>query len=238
MPATLAIVDEFCMRAFDLNPDKEYFVKTGTYSSKFDFRNAHVYGEKEVHELGEYLLFIQNQAVLMAGPLSKPSIYGVSTTNEWCVREYIKDKENNPCIYHGMPLHTEYRFFIECHNASDENTILGVSPYWREDVMTKNLGEGPLADSADKKHDYIIYCAHKDTLMKRYNDSISMLTKEVEKLIKNLNLEGQWSLDIMQNGDDFYLIDMALASQSALSDCVPKGIIKKADENWIPDLSE
>ena len=42
--------------------DKEYFIKTGTYSSKFDFRNARVSGPKEVRELGEYLLFIHFHA--------------------------------------------------------------------------------------------------------------------------------------------------------------------------------
>lgn len=81
-PTTLRIVDEFCYKAFDLKEDNEYFVKTGTCSSKFNFRNAHVVGAKEVRELGEYLLFIQNQACMAAGPLSQPCIYGMSTTNE------------------------------------------------------------------------------------------------------------------------------------------------------------
>ena len=65
-PATLRIVDEFCYKAFELDPQKEYFIKTGTYSSKFDFRNAHVVGEREVNELGEYLLFIHYQALCHA----------------------------------------------------------------------------------------------------------------------------------------------------------------------------
>lgn len=32
----------------------------------------------------------------------------------------------------------------------------------------------------------------------------------------------------MQNGSDFWLIDMARASESALSECVPKEKLKKA----------
>ena len=55
-PSTIAIVDRFCQKAFHLDEAKEYFIKTGTYSSKFDFRNAHVHGAKEVRELGEYLV--------------------------------------------------------------------------------------------------------------------------------------------------------------------------------------
>ena len=42
----------------------------------------------------------------------------------------------------------------------------------------------------------------------------------------------------MQNGDDFYIIDMALAKNSALNDCVPKGLLRDAEEDWIPKLKE
>ena len=112
-PTTLKIVDQYCHKVFGLDDMKEYFVKTGVFSSKYDFRNAHVHGEKEVQELGEYLLFISHQAVAMTFPTNNVCMYGAATTNEWCVREYIPDKENNPCIYKGLPLHTEYRIFVD-----------------------------------------------------------------------------------------------------------------------------
>lgn len=228
-PTTLKIVDDFCMEAFNLDVTKDYFIKTGTYSSKFDFRNAVVRGEQEVRELGEYLLYIHHQANQMASMFNNVSIPGVSTTNEWVVREYIPDKEDNPCIYKGMPLHTEYRFFIDF----DTNEILGVSPYWREDVMKKNLGE---SDEPDKVHDYIIYTAYEDELYKRYDENIDMLTKKVQNFIPTVDLKGQWSLDVMQNGSDFWLIDMALANQSALTDVVPPHKLKKQMINWLPTL--
>lgn len=41
----------------------------------------------------------------------------------------------------------------------------------------------------------------------------------------------------MQNGDDFYVIDMALAAQSALNDVV-EGKLKEVNEKWIPKLTE
>lgn len=228
-PTTLKIVDDFCMEVFDLDVTKDYFIKTGTYSSKFDFRNAVVRGEKEVCELGEYLLYIHHQANQMASMFNNVSIPGVSTTNEWVVREYIADKEDNPCIYKGLPLHTEYRFFIDF----DTNEILGVSPYWREDVMKKNLGE---SDEPDKVHDYIIYTAYEDELYKRYDENVAMLTKKVQDFIPTVDLKGQWSLDIMQNGTDFFMIDMALANQSALVDVVPPHKLKKQMINWLPKL--
>lgn len=229
-PTTIRILNEFCMRAFELDVNKKYFIKTGTYSSKFDFRNALVEGEKEVQEIGEYLLYIHYQALQMASPLSSPTIYGVSTTNEWVVREFIDDVEDNPTIYKGMPLHTEYRFFVDL----DTKEIIGVSPYWREDVMKKSFTQGE--QNNHKRHDYVIYKMHEEKLYERYNKNIAKLTEEIQKVVNNMNLSGQWSLDIMQNGDDFYVIDMASAAESALSDVVDQSKLEKTEEDWIPKL--
>lgn len=233
-PTTIDIVNRWAYKAFELDENKTYFIKTGTYSSKYDFRNAKVTTPKEVRELGSYLLFIHYQALQMASPLSNPCIYGVSTTNEWCVREFIEDKEDNPCIYHGMPLHTEYRVFIDC----DTDEILGISPYWKPDVMEKRFSEFSDADTADKKHDYVIYKMHKKTLMRRYKENKDTLIDKVKELLPNINLKGQWSLDIMQNGNDFWLIDMAIADTSALKECIPANKLKKSQENWIPELNK
>ena len=74
---------------------------------------------------------------MMAGPLTSPCIYGVSTTNEWIVREFIKDKENNGQIYHGLPLHTEYRVFIDF----DTDEVIGISPYWEPELMKKRFSK-------------------------------------------------------------------------------------------------
>lgn len=231
-PTTLKIIDDFCFKAFGLDETKDYFIKTGTYSSKYDFRNAHVHGAKEVHELGEYLTFIQFQAQQMASPLSQPCIYGVSTTNEWVVREFIKDKEDNPCIYNGMPLHTEYRVFVDF----DTQEILGVNPYWDPNVMKQRFGHESDANDPEKVHDYVIYRMHEEKLMKRYNDNKDIVVNNIEKMLPDVNLSGQWSIDVMQNGDDFYIIDMALAANSALNSCVPAEKLHTPEENWIPKI--
>lgn len=232
-PTTIKILDKFCMKAFPLNPKKDYFIKTGTYSSKFDFRNAYVHGEKEVEELGEYLLYIHYQALQMASPLCHPCIYGVSTTNEWVVREFIHDKEDNPCIYKGMPLHTEYRLFVDF----DTNKIIGISPYWEPDTMKKRFGHMDDADSPHQKHDYIIYLAHEERLMGRYHDNKNLVMEKMEELLPSIDLHGQWSIDVMQNSDDFYIIDMATAETSALVECVPENLLNHVEENWIPEIN-
>lgn len=233
-PVTLDIVNKWAMEAFDLDENKTYFVKTGTYSSKFDFRNAKVTTPQEVRELGSYLLYIHHYANRMGSPLTMPHpIVGVSTTNEWCVREYIEDKENNPCIYHGMPLHTEYRVFIDC----DQDEVLAIAPYWEPTVMKNRFTQESDADSADCKHDYVIYSMHEDVLMSRFHANKNQVANAVKNMLPDLNLSGQWSLDIMQNGDDFWLIDMALAQNSALSNYIPVEKRKRTEENWLPNFS-
>lgn len=223
-PLSLEIINRFACRVFDLDLEKDYFIKTGTFSSKFDFRNAKVTKGQEVSELGSYLWYIQSQANQMASPLNNKVIYGVSSNNEWVVREFIDDKENNPTIYNGLPLHTEYRVFVDF----DKEEIIGISPYWHPEVMKENFLDIGVSAPIQKNHDYINYISHEETLMKRYEENKSLVISEVSKLLKDCKLKGQWSIDIMQNGSDYWLIDMARASESALSECVPKEKLKQA----------
>ena len=53
---SLEIADRFCEKAFSLDRQKEYFIKTGVFSSKFDFRNAQIQGAEEVRTIGEILI--------------------------------------------------------------------------------------------------------------------------------------------------------------------------------------
>lgn len=225
---TLQIVDRYCQCVFGLDFQKDYFVKTGVFSSKFDFRNAHVQGEKEVKELGEYLLFISNQASQLASLMH--GTYGAATTNVWAVRDYIHDVENNPCIYKGLPLHTEYRVFVDF----DTDEILGISPYWRSDIMEKRFSR---SNGPHDVHDDIVYRMHEKILMDRYEKNKELVLKHIKEMLPKVQLLGQWSVDIMQNGDVFYLIDMALAKNSALNDCVPKMKLKEEKMEWIPCFS-
>lgn len=230
-PTSLKIVDRWAVEVFNLNMEKEYFIKTGTFSSKYDFRNAHVYGQKEVKELGEYLLFIHNQAISMASFTNTPSIYGVSTTVEWVVREFIQNKDNAPAIYKGLPLHTEYRVFVDC----DTDQVLCIVPYWDPKTMKNRFTSGMDANSPHQRHDYVTFSAYEDVMMQRYEENKENIVAHVAtNILPWLDLTGQWSLDIMQNGDDFWLIDMALAEQSFFYDHVPEGLRRPSPENWLP----
>lgn len=230
---TIQIVDRWAQKVFALSEQKNYFIKTGTYSSKFDFRNAKVTGAKEVRELGEYLLFIHHQALQMASSLASPCIYGASTTNEWVVREFIEDKENNPTIYKGLPLHTEYRVFVDC----DTDKVIGIAPYWEPETMLTRFGSMADADDPHNIHDFIVYKSHEGTLMRRFKENAEQVTREIEKILPALDLPGQWSIDVMQNGDDFWIIDMAAAASSAFFEkYVPDALKAAPPPGWLPGL--
>lgn len=229
-PVTKEIVNRYCKKVFHLDEHGDYFIKTGTYSSKYEFRNAHIHEPKEVDEMGEYFLLLNHLTCSMAAPTNNRSFYGANTTNEWVVREYIKDKESNPTIYNGLPLHTEYRVFVDF----DTKEILGVSPYWRSDVMKNKFKE---VSSPQERHDYVVYLMHEDVLNKRYNESVQTVLNELKKVIPRIKLTGQWSIDVMRNGDDYYIIDMALAEHSALNDCVPKNLLRAYPQQWLPGES-
>ena len=226
-PVTKEIVNRYCKRIFKLDEHEDYFIKTGTYSSKYEFRNAHIHDPKEINEMGEYFLFLNHLTCSMASPLNNTCFYGANTTNEWVLREYIKDKEHNPTIYNGLPLHTEYRVFVDF----DADEVLGISPYWRADVMK---GKFKNASTPQERHDYVIYQMHEDILQSRYDDSARMILEEIKKILPAVELVGQWSIDVMRNGDDYYIIDMALAENSALNDCVPREKLRPYPQQWLP----
>lgn len=254
---TKAIVDRWAMGAFELDTAQDYFIKTGTYSQKFDFRNARVTAGNEVTELGEYLLYLSSWAVQMANPftmaqtehglrlIDKPAVTGVSTTREWVVREFIEDNTDSLTIYNGMPLRTEFRVFVDLDDAAEVGSadpVIGVSPYWEPETMMTRFTKGLDADDPNMRHDAVTYLAHQKTLMARYHQHVGAVTEHVREIARNLavsGMTGQWSIDVMHNGTDaatgeelFYLIDMAEAASSALIECVEPSRRKGRVTDW------
>lgn len=41
----------------------------------------------------------------------------------------------------------------------------------------------------------------------------------------------------LSDGNDYYIIDMALAENSALNDCVPKNLLRAYPQQWLPGES-
>ena len=225
-PTTFEVINRFCQKVFDLELNDEYFIKNGVYSSKYDFRNAKVTSPSEVFELGQYLFYIHQQACQMASLLNNKSIYGAGTTVEWVVREFIESPEKET-IYMGLPLNTEYRIFVDF----DTKSILCDNQYWDKEVMNKRFSENR---SGHDVHDVITYNMASERLEKTYSENIGKVRSMVQKLLENnVEMKGQWSIDIMQVGNEFYLIDMALAENSFYYDRVPKELRNPTPENWL-----
>lgn len=225
-PTTFKIINEYCKKVFELDLNGTYFIKNGVFSSKFDFRNAKVTTPQEVAELGQYLFYIHQQACQMASLLNNKSIYGCSTTTEWVVREYIESPAKET-IYMGLPLNTEYRIFVDF----DKKIILSDNQYWNKEVMNKRFEENR---NGHDMHDIITYNMASERLEKTYNENIDKVKEMVQELLNNnIEMTGQWSVDIMQVENDFYLIDMALAENSFYYDSVPKELRKPTTERWL-----
>lgn len=225
-PTTFKIINEYCKKLFELDLNGTYFIKNGVFSSKFDFRNAKVTTPQEVAELGQYLFYIHQQACQMASLLNNKSIYGCGTTNEWIVREYIESPVKET-IYMGLPLNTEYRIFVDF----DKKTILSDNQYWNKEVMNKRFEENR---NNHDIHDVITYNMASERLEKTYNENIGKVKEMMQELLNNnIEMTGQWSVDIMQVKNDFYLIDMALAENSFYYDSVPKELRKPTTERWL-----
>ena len=225
-PTTFKIINEYCKKVFELDLNGTYFIKNGVFSSKFDFRNAKVTTPQEVAELGQYLFYIHQQACQMASLLNNKSIYGCGTTNEWIVREYIESPVKET-IYMGLPLNTEYRIFVDF----DKKTILSDNQYWNKEVMNKRFEENR---NNHDIHDVITYNMASERLEKTYNENIGKVKEMMQELLNNnIEMTGQWSVDIMQVKNDFYLIDMALAENSFYYDSIPKELRKPTTERWL-----
>lgn len=130
-------------------------------------------------------------------------------------------------IYMGLPLNTEYRVFVDF----DTKTILSDNQYWDKEVMNKRFKENR---NGNDIHDVITYNMASERLEKTYADNISKVRTMVQELLENnVEMTGQWSIDIMQVEDDFYLIDMALAENSFYYNSVPKELRKPTTEKWL-----
>lgn len=189
---------------FELDENKTYFIKTGVFSSKFEFRNVHC---TEPREMGDYFSVVNNFAMTV----------GAGRSIDLVVREWIDDVENRPTIYNGMPLRTEFRAFVDLDNKE----IIDIVPYWNPIVMNRVL-QSQGKNNPKIKKDYLTYQSVEQELLDDYNEHVGEVKNNLSQIIENLDLKGKWSLDIMKNGKDFYLIDMARMEKSALTELINK----------------
>lgn len=166
------------------------FMKTGVFSDKFSFYHAVI---KDRSKIGDQFLDMYYNSMLL----------GADLTNEAVFREMIEDKEGRKQIYEGMPLHTEFRVFYDFDNQK----VVGVSNYWHPELMENHLYGNDLENYQKERVQLVYdYEKYKNTVM-----------AEVDFFMAGCSeLKGKWSIDVMKNGEDLWLIDMARMERSAL----------------------
>lgn len=174
----------------DFHKDEIKFMKSGIFSNKFEFHQTVVDNPEQI---GSQFLDMFYTSMM----------YGADTTAEVVIREMIQDKENCLRIYEGMPLHTEYRVFYDFDNKK----VLGIANYWHPEIMTKKLTDENAA----------VYKEAMDQLTNDYEAYKKQVSQEVASFVNGCQgLSGKWSVDVMKNADEFWLIDMARMEKSAL----------------------
>lgn len=173
------------------------FVKNGTFSNKYDFSDC------KVMKIAQYLtekIINQNYTAAM---------YDAGGLSEIVIREFIGTlsyiRENLLCIYNGMPLRPEFRVFYDF----DKKELLYSVNYWDYDYCHEAIERN--------ETDGIVYNKIYPEIEKFYNEHYEEVKNMVSKYMKNVQLTGKWSVDIMydEESDMYYLIDMAVAEQSA-----------------------
>lgn len=176
----------------------QIFVKNARFSNKFQAKRNCIHAGTAF--LAEGIAEI-NYAALLLGA------YG---THEIVVREFIDyDKKNTPCIYDGLPLRPEFRVFYDF----DARKPIFTANYWDYDYCYPCFWEAT---------DKIIFNHERDRIETSFRKNKDYVQRLVADAMQNVELSGQWSIDIlMDEKEEFWLIDMAVAQQSAYWDKRP-----------------
>lgn len=174
------------------------FVKNGTFSNKFDASHSCL---PQPGSLTEAIININYGALCT----------GAGGEGEIVIRERIPhDARVTPCIYHGLPFRTEFRVFYDF----DDQQVIFVANYWDYDYVYPHLH-----DVTDR----IIFEHQREKMESKFEALKDKAAQTVAEAMKNVSgLDGAWSVDLLlDEKDEFWLIDMAVAEQSAYWDRRP-----------------
>lgn len=184
-----------------MEPCKLYSIKNGCFSNKFDFTTSIA----SKTDLAKQLWKINYNS----------SLFETGGYTELVVRDLIPNTfpTTHPTIYKGMPLRQEFRVFYNI----DKKQIEYIVDYWNYeyciDALKNNTTDTIIFNYFHNK----IQGSETDYMVK-YNNSC----KDIVNLFKDIKfdncIEGIWSIDILKEGGDYYLIDMARGFRSAYWD--------------------
>jgi hypothetical protein len=168
---------------------ERYFVKNGTFSNKFDFSKT--------------LTDSTCIACSVASINYAAMCLGAGGYTEIALRQIIPhEPQLVPHIYNGLPLRPEVRSFYDF----DERRLLYSVNYWDPKYI-----ENRLYDLTDK----IIFNHEKDNIAAGFENNVNQIEALLEEQLADVKLTGKWSVDVLVDGDKYWLIDMAKAENSA-----------------------
>ena len=179
------------------------FVKNGTYSGKFDFRNCCI--RPTLHSLVTSIEAINQDALCL----------DADGESELVIREYLpvtrhegeEDDVKVYRIYNGMPLRPEIRVFYDF----DHGKALYAANYWDKDYCHDAICSGDCTDA-------LAYEAAWPTLKRFFEQNTRKAMDLLDKHLGKVKLKGIWSVDLMWHDGQFWLIDMAVGQRSAYYD--------------------
>lgn len=182
--------------------EKDFFIKNGCFSNKFEFdKSCHIlkYDESE-----DILAKIMN---LMYMSLCNDT----EGYLELVLREWITPPENTKTIYGGMPFRPEMRVFYDF----DQRKVLYTVNYWDweycHDAICQSWDDEKTVDAEVYESEYSQENKMVEVLGAKYMPVI-------ENALADVDLIGIWSVDFILEEDRVILIDMALARMSAYWD--------------------
>ena len=193
------------------------FVKNGDFSNKFDADRSCMVRQDE---LTDAIININYAAMCCGADMG-------GGCNELVVRERIlHDARVTPCIYSGLPLRSEFRVFYDF----DLKKVLFTANYWEYDYIYEHL-----YDVTDR----IIFDHERERLENTFREKKEAAEALVAEHMVNVEgLSGPWSVDLMMTEDgEMYLIDMAVAEQSAYWEFRP-GNERKLAESRVESMRQ
>jgi hypothetical protein len=178
----------------DMHPYKNYFLKNGTFSNKFDFRDCVANRESIIKK---YLSIQYGSCLLSAGG-----------TTEIVLRKHIDYSEKkHATIYNGMPLRVEIRVFYDF----DKHEVIYAANYWDYNYVAPHMYN---------RTDEIVFNHVRKEIENGFAAHRLKVEAEVAACMHNVSgLNGIWSVDIMvDDRDQYWLIDMARGENSAFKE--------------------
>lgn len=169
----------------------ECFIKNGCFSNKFMFNSScHIKDISAKSVLKHMREITENSLICDTGG-----------NLEFVVREYIYSFHSLGEMYDGMPIRPELRVFYDF----DKRKVLYSANYWDWDYCKSHL-YGEDYDALEKATPELVFV---------YNNIHEKIENLLEFALQEVDLKGKWSIDVMIEGSNYYIIDMAIAEMSA-----------------------